>query len=253
MDFEHGDDQLAILSSVSALLAQHAGPARAIELGAKDGYDAELDAALRKAGFTGVALGDGTGPLEAALIASRSDVTLAESVLDKTRIRSPIDGTVLQINAKVGELVAPSLELPLIVMGDMTIVRVRAEVDEADVSKIKRDQRVFVRNTAHPNRDFEGKVVELAPSLAMPRMGSRGARRATDVEVMEVVDGSPAAHAGIRSGDLIVEMDGTAVADARDLQRLMVGERIGQTVGVLLWRDGELRTLELHPIELTAA
>ena len=125
--------------------------------------------------------------LEAALIASRSDVTLAESVLDKTRIRSPIDGTVLQINAKVGELVAPSLELPLIVMGDMTIVRVRAEVDEADVGKIKRDQRVFVRNTAHPNRDFEGKVVELAPSLAMPRMGSRGARRATDVEVMEVV------------------------------------------------------------------
>ena len=125
--------------------------------------------------------------LEAALIASRSDVTLAESVLDKTRIRSPIDGTVLQINAKVGELVAPSPELPLIVMGDMTIVRVRAEVDEADVGKIKRDQRVFVRNTAHPNRDFEGKVVELAPSLAMPRMGSRGARRATDVEVMEVV------------------------------------------------------------------
>ena len=59
--------------------------------------------------------------------------------------------------------------------------------------------------------------------------------------------------AGIRSGDLIVELDGTAVADARDLQRLMVGERIGQSVGVLLWRDDELRTLELHPIELTAA
>jgi HlyD family secretion protein len=131
--------------------------------------------------------------LEAALIASRSDVTLAESVLDKTRVRAPIDGTVLQINAKVGELVAPSPDFPLVVMGDMTIVRVRAEVDEADVSKVKRDQRVFVRNTAHPNKDFEGKVVELAPSLAMPRMGSRGARRATDVEVMEVVielDGS---------------------------------------------------------------
>jgi HlyD family secretion protein len=125
--------------------------------------------------------------LEAALIAARSEVTLAESVLDKTRIRAPIDGTVLQINAKVGELVAPSPEAPLIVMGDMTVVRVRAEVDEADVSKIKRDQRVFVRNTAHPNKDFEGKVVELAPSLAIPRMGSRGARRATDVEVMEVV------------------------------------------------------------------
>jgi HlyD family secretion protein len=125
--------------------------------------------------------------LEAALIAARSDVTLAETMLDKTRIRAPIAGTVLQINAKVGELVAPAVELPLVVMGDMSIIRVRAEVDEADVNKIKKDQRAFVKNTANPNKEFEGKVVEISPSLAMPRMGSRGVRRATDVEVMEVL------------------------------------------------------------------
>jgi HlyD family secretion protein len=108
-------------------------------------------------------------------------------VLDKTRIRAPIAGTVLQINAKLGELVAPSVEFPLVVMGDMSIVRVRAEVDEADVSKIKKDQRAFVKNTAYPNKEYEGKVVELAPSVALPRMGSRGVRRATDIEVMEVL------------------------------------------------------------------
>jgi HlyD family secretion protein len=125
--------------------------------------------------------------LEAALIAARADVTLAETILDKTRIRAPIAGTVLQINAKLGELVAPSVEFPLAVMGDMSVVRVRAEVDEPDVSKIKKDQRVFVKNTAYANKEFEGKVVEIAPSLAMPRMGSRGNRRTTDVEVMEVV------------------------------------------------------------------
>ena len=139
--------------------------------------------------------------LEAALIAARSDVTLAEVVLDKTRIRAPIAGTVLQVNAKLGELVAPGIEVPLVVMGDMSIVRVRAEVDEADVTKIKKDQRAFVKNTAHPNREFEGKVVELAPSLAVPRMGSRGVRRATDIEVMEVVidlDGSVPLLPGMR-------------------------------------------------------
>jgi len=100
-----------------------------------------------------------------------------------------------------GELVAPSVELPLVVMGDMSIVRVRAEVDEADVAKIKKDQRAFVKNTAHPNKEFDGKVVELAPSLALPRMGSRGVRRATDVEVMEVVidlDGSVPLLPGMR-------------------------------------------------------
>jgi HlyD family secretion protein len=123
---------------------------------------------------------------EAALIAARSEVTMAESLLDKTRIRAPIAGKILQINAKVGELVAPSPEVPLVVVGDVSVMRVRAEVDEHDVAKITVGQRVTVKNTAY-QQEFRGKVAEIAPSLALPRMGSRGARRPTDVEVMEVL------------------------------------------------------------------
>src|ERR671914_1699909 len=77
--------------------------------------------------------------------------------------------------------------------------------------------------------------------------------RREGVEVMQVVAGSPAARAGIRSGDLIVELDEVPIADARDLQRLMVGDVIGRSVDALVWRDGELRTFVLHPVELTAA
>jgi HlyD family secretion protein len=140
--------------------------------------------------------------LEAAVIAARADVSLAEIALERTRIRAPIAGTVLQMNAKTGEMVAPSAELALAVIGDMTLVRARAEVDESDVSKIKTGQKVFVRTNAYPGREFEGKVVQLAPSLALPRMGSRGARRSTDVEVMEVVielDGSGPLLPGMRA------------------------------------------------------
>ncbi len=67
MDFEPGDDQRAILEAIEALLAQHAGPKRAIELFEEGAYDHDLDAALEGAGFTSVALGEETGPLEAAL------------------------------------------------------------------------------------------------------------------------------------------------------------------------------------------
>jgi S1-C subfamily serine protease len=73
------------------------------------------------------------------------------------------------------------------------------------------------------------------------------------VEVMEVVAGSPAARAGIMPGDLFVELDGVPISDARDLQRLMVGDVIGRSVAALVWRDGELRTITVHPAELTAA
>jgi serine protease Do len=58
----------------------------------------------------------------------------------------------------------------------------------------------------------------------------------TGVEVIEVVDGSPAARAGVRAEDLIVEVDGTAIGGVDDLQRLMVAELIGRplTASVVL-------------------
>jgi alkylation response protein AidB-like acyl-CoA dehydrogenase len=68
MDFEPNPDQQAILEAVGALLAQHAGAKRAIELNRSSGYDRELDAALDAAGFLDVALGEGTGLLESALV-----------------------------------------------------------------------------------------------------------------------------------------------------------------------------------------
>ncbi len=125
--------------------------------------------------------------LEAALIAARAELSLAEEMVEKMRIRAPLTGSILQVLAKPGELAIPAAEQVLIVMGDLSLMRVRAEVDEQDVAKIKSGQKVFVRSTGSPGREFSGTVTELAPSLALPRMGSRGARRSTDVEVMEVM------------------------------------------------------------------
>ena len=68
MDLEPSDDQRAILEAVEALVAQHAGAARALELVRKGDYDFALDRALAEAGFAEIALGEGTGWLEAALL-----------------------------------------------------------------------------------------------------------------------------------------------------------------------------------------
>jgi S1-C subfamily serine protease len=87
----------------------------------------------------------------------------------------------------------------------------------------------------------------------LPPRAAAAVGRENGVEVVEVVRGSPAERAGIRPGDLIVELDGVPISDARDLQRLMVGDVIGGSVGAVVWRDGELRKIMVHPIELTAA
>jgi S1-C subfamily serine protease len=82
-----------------------------------------------------------------------------------------------------------------------------------------------------------------------PRLARQLGREA-GVEVVQVVEGTPAAAAGLRPEDLIVELDGTPVSDVNDIQGLMVVERIGERVPVRILREGRELELELVPAEL---
>jgi S1-C subfamily serine protease len=70
------------------------------------------------------------------------------------------------------------------------------------------------------------------------------------VEVVEVVEGSPAARAKIRAEDLILAVNGTQVTRVEDLQQLMVADLIGVPVTVRLLRAGRPLDVELVPAEL---
>jgi S1-C subfamily serine protease len=76
--------------------------------------------------------------------------------------------------------------------------------------------------------------------------------RERGLEVVQLLDASPAAAAGLRSGDVIVELDGRAIAGVGDLQRLLVDETIGRPVPVRVVRDGRLLDLVAQPVELAA-
>jgi S1-C subfamily serine protease len=82
-----------------------------------------------------------------------------------------------------------------------------------------------------------------------PRLARELGRKA-GVEVVEVIPGSPAAVAGLHPEDLIVAVDDRPVAEVDDVQRLMVGERIGAKVVLDVLREGRSITVELVPAEL---
>jgi serine protease Do len=84
-----------------------------------------------------------------------------------------------------------------------------------------------------------------------PRVAGRLGRE-RGVEVVEVVPGSAAERAGIRPEDLLVELDGVALHGVDDLQRMMVGERIGRACDGTIVRAGELRSVIVTPVELDA-
>jgi len=87
-------------------------------------------------------------------------------------------------------------------------------------------------------------------SRPLPPRLARRLGRGSGVEVVQVVDGSPAAEAGLRPEDLVVELDGSPVADVGDIQRLMVVEKIGAAVPVRVLRRGQELELALVPAEL---
>jgi HlyD family secretion protein len=124
---------------------------------------------------------------EGELIAARAELDLAEVVLEKTRIRAPIAGTVLQVNAKVGEIATPSPDQPLVVMANVSSLRVRAELDERDISLVRVGQPVVVRANAFSGREFAGKVASIAQIVGPGGNTARGPRKLTDVDVVEVI------------------------------------------------------------------
>ena len=92
----------------------------------------------------------------------------------------------------------------------------------------------------------------LAGTRPLPPRVATSLGRVSGVEVVEVVDGSPAAQAGLRPEDLIVELNGTPVESVDDIQRLMVGELIGSRVHARVLREGSETELDLVPGELVS-
>lgn len=91
--------------------------------------------------------------------------------------------------------------------------------------------------------------VAVGPRPLPPRVAGR-LDRDRAIEVIEIVDGSPADQAGLRPEDLLIELDGVPLTATDDLQRLMTAERIDEPVKATVVRGGELRAITLVPREL---
>jgi S1-C subfamily serine protease len=109
----------------------------------------------------------------------------------------------------------------------------------AILSSLMRDGRV--------RRAYLGVVGGTRP---LPAALAHDLGRGRALEVVQLLDRSPAASAGVRPGDLIVELDGRPIEGVADLQRLLVGELVGRQVGLRVARGNKVVELPLTPSEL---
>jgi HlyD family secretion protein len=96
-------------------------------------------------------------------------VTVAQTNLNYTVIRSPIDGTVVARNVDVGQTVAASLQAPTIftIAQDLKKMWVYAKTDESDVGNIKVGKPVTFKVDAFPKDTFHGVVSQVRMNATM--------------------------------------------------------------------------------------
>ena len=92
----------------------------------------------------------------------------AKISLDDTEVKSPIDGTVISRPVEVGQVISSPTSAfgegsILMMMADLSKVRVRALVDEIDVGKVKIGQSVSIKVAAYRDREFIGTVSKIEP------------------------------------------------------------------------------------------
>ena len=125
----------------------------------------EAQIAAAKAELNGldadVLLAEGQIQSGEALVAQR-EAKLKDILIDlaRTDIRSPVDGVVVQRQVDLGQTVAASLSTPTLfqIAQDLRVINIYANVDEADVGRLKPGQPVSFSVNAYPGRDFDGTV-----------------------------------------------------------------------------------------------
>lgn len=103
---------------------------------------------------------------EATIKKSRTEVNTAQKNLGDTRITAPMDGTVISVTTKQGQTVNANQTAPTIVtLADLSTVRVKAKISEADVINLKAGMPVYFNVIGNPDKKFNAtlKAIEPAP------------------------------------------------------------------------------------------
>ena len=104
--------------------------------------------------------------LQESLAQSRAALDQAEELLSKTRIKSPIDGLVIQVDIKEGEtVIAGTMNIPgatMMVIADPSETLTEVQVDEADIAQVREGQKADIFSAAYPDTPLSGTIQSIA-------------------------------------------------------------------------------------------
>lgn len=123
---------------------------------------------------------------KAELERARAQHKEATALLAKTSIRSPISGVILRKKLKTGENVSAWGD-PVVTLGDCSRLRVRVDVDENDVARLRVGQPAWVRADAYGDRKFRGKVMRIGQILGRKNVRTDEPAERVDTKILEAL------------------------------------------------------------------
>lgn len=123
----------------------------------------------------------------AKVAAAQSKLQFAEKQLARTRLRAPFDGVVLELLKREGDGLRMGDPRPVAVFGDVSRLRVRAEVDERHAVRIRRGQSatIFGRNLGQ--RKYQGTIGQVKTLMGDKTVFTNAPDERKDLDVLEVL------------------------------------------------------------------
>jgi len=133
----------------------------------------------------------------------------ARALLEKTVVRAPLTGRVLRRYRKTGESVSGKGDTPIVSLGDLATLRVRVDVDEGDVARLRIGQKAWVTAAAYGEQRFTGHVVRIGQALGRKNVRTDEPNERVDTKILETLvelDAGQPLPVGLRV-DAFLEVD----------------------------------------------
>lgn len=138
-----------------------------------------------------------------AVIQAQSAITLAETERDRLSVRSPKDGTILAVNIRPGEFAAQGGQTIPIVLGLLTPLNVRVDVDEADLPRLRLGSPGLASRRGSIDERIPLTFVRAEPLVTAKRSLTGGADERVDTRVLQLVYEVGPTAVDLRLGQLL--------------------------------------------------
>lgn len=124
---------------------------------------------------------------DALIREAEARVRTAQANLEKTFVHAPITGVVLRKRLKDGESVSPENQTGIVTIADVSALRVRVDLDETDVAKVRENQKAFITADAYGDQKFYGKVVRVGQILGRKNFRTERPTEKVDTKILEIL------------------------------------------------------------------